>query len=48
MPIYHGVPLGSAPGPLLFPLYINDFHTAIKFCKVCYLDDKANLLSAYK
>ena len=39
-----GVPHGSAVGPLLFLLYINDLNQAIKFCKVHHFADDTNLL----
>ena len=44
MRISHDIPQGSVLGLLLFLLYINDLHTAIKFCKVHHFADDTNLL----
>ena len=48
MAVPHGVPQGSVLDPLIFLIYINDLHNAIKYSKVYHFADDTNLFDIEK
>ena len=48
MSVNYSLPQGSVIGPILFIIYINDLHKAIRYCKVHHFTDDTNLFHTNK
>lgn len=48
LPLFYGVPQGTILGPLMFSLYISDFHSVVKDCTVHHYADDTQIYLSFK